>query len=163
MLATYRYCTVDAGSFAGRSGLHAISGVWWVTQLTWSPSGLHLTNLYTAVAGAPAEVKGHWIKGAFLGKIHALICISPGCQSCQRRSVIFTYNTKVLSIHLTNNSESLVTSSIFSLMDIRAHYSLQRCVRIGSNRITAFCQHSNSRVNKTSDSYKFEYYIQVFF
>lgn len=58
-LATYRCWAVDAGSFAGRSGLHAISGVWWVTQLSWSPSGLHLTNLYTAVAGAPAEVKGH--------------------------------------------------------------------------------------------------------
>lgn len=52
---TYRYSAAEAGSFDGRSGFHSISGLCWVTQLAWSPSGLHLINLYTAVLGAPRD------------------------------------------------------------------------------------------------------------
>lgn len=56
-MSTYRYCAVEAGSLAGSSGLHSISGLCRVTQLAWSPSGLHLTYLYTAVLGAPGDRK----------------------------------------------------------------------------------------------------------
>lgn len=42
---TYRYFAVEAGSLDGRSGVHTIFGLCRVTQLAWSPSGLHFTNL----------------------------------------------------------------------------------------------------------------------
>lgn len=54
---TYRCFALEAGSWAGRSGLHGISGPCWVTQLVWSPLGLHLTNIYLAAVGAPVERK----------------------------------------------------------------------------------------------------------
>lgn len=53
-LDTYRCCPIEAGSLAGRSGLHGSSALW-VTQLAWSPPGLHFRNLYTAVCGAPED------------------------------------------------------------------------------------------------------------
>lgn len=51
---TYRNCPTEAGSLDGRLGLHGISA-FWVKQFAWLLPGLHFTNWYTAVCGAPGE------------------------------------------------------------------------------------------------------------
>lgn len=116
---------------AGRSGLHGNSALW-VTQLAWSPPGLHFRNLYTAVRGAPDERSTTQIF------------------YCSQRFMQLFRSTRLFGVKISKSVYFFQVMFIFSMFGAFQElktlscntvvYSLWRCFTTGSFTISAISQ-----------------------
>lgn len=122
----YRFFADDAGSLAARSGVHAISGVCWVTQLALLPSGLHVTNIYRAFAGAPGERRKKW---HLMHLVYAALHFRAPLSNSTFLRISLTWQLCVCSVSGDYN---------IILQQAKVTDSLQYCITIGSRFSKAF-------------------------